>query len=94
MAGCNFFVIFAPSFSTIDNKLNVFHDINLHGADIRKYDLDINVDFKHFIVYRDMDLVNTKMHLVYKNQKGRVDTDLVIANGKMTVEQAVKEFGK
>ena len=69
-----------------NRELNVFHDINLHGADIRKYDLDINVDFKHFIVYRDMDLVNTKMHLVYKNQKGRVDTDLVIANGKMTVD--------
>lgn len=69
-----------------NRELNVFHDINLHGADIRKYDLDINVDFKHFIVYRDMDLVNTKMHLVYKNQKGRVDTDLIIANGKMTVD--------
>ena len=68
-----------------NRDLNVFHDMNLHGKDIRKFDLDVSVDLKHFIVYRDMDLVNTKINLTYKNQKGRIDADVGIAGGNMLV---------
>ena len=68
-----------------NRELNVFHDINLHGSDIRKFDLDANIDFKHLIVYRDLDLKNTKINLKYKNEKGRVDVSTVIANGVMRV---------
>jgi hypothetical protein len=68
-----------------NRELNVFHDINLHGADIRKFDLDVSVDFKHFIVYRDMDLKNTKIDLKYRNGKGRVDANVDIAGGVMRV---------
>ncbi len=68
-----------------DRELNVFHDINLHGSDIRKFDLDVSVDFKHLIVYRDMDLKNTKIDLKYKNGKGRVDANVDIAGGVMRV---------
>lgn len=68
-----------------DRELNVFHDINLHGSDIRKFDLDINVDLKHFIVYRDMDLINTKVNITYKNEKGRLDANLGMAGGQMEV---------
>lgn len=68
-----------------NRELNVFHDINLHGADIRKFDLDVDVSLKHFIVYRDMDLKNTGIHLVYKNDQGRVDADIGIAGGNMLV---------
>jgi len=68
-----------------NRELNVFHDINLHGSDIRKFDLDVKIDFKNFIVYRDMNLKNTKIDLTYKNEKGRVDAYMVIANGLMHV---------
>ena len=68
-----------------NRELNVFHDINLHGADIRKFDLDVNVDFKHLIVYRDMDLKDTKINLKYKNERGRIDTSTWIAGGLMLV---------
>ena len=68
-----------------NRELNVFHDINLHGVDIKKFDLDLNLDVKHFIVYRDMDLVNTKISLKYKNDKGRVDVETLIAGGPMRV---------
>lgn len=68
-----------------NRELNVFQDMNLHGADIRKFDLDVNVNLKHFIVYRDMDLVDTNIKLIYKNKKGRVDADVGIASGVMRV---------
>ncbi len=68
-----------------DRELNVFHDINLHGADIRKFDLDLDVNLKHLIVYRDMDLKNTNVKLIYKNKQGRVDASVGIAGGKMLV---------
>lgn len=68
-----------------DRDLNVFHDMNLHGADIKNFDLDVNVDLKHLIVYRDMDLKNTKINLSYKNQIGRVDANVGIADGTMRV---------
>lgn len=77
-------------------ELNVFHDINLHGADIRKYDLDLTVNFKKFIVYRDMDLKNTTVNLTYKNSVGRVDADVGIAGGNMLVggDFTIDEFGE
>ena len=68
-----------------DRELNVFHDMNLHGADIKKYNLDINLDLKHFIVYRNIDLKNTIVKISYKNQKGRVDANVGIAGGNMRV---------
>ncbi len=68
-----------------NRELNVFHDINLHGADIRKFDLDVNVDFKNLIVYRDMNLKNTKINIQYKNQQGRIDVSTNIAGGPMVV---------
>ncbi len=79
-----------------NRELNVFHDINLHGADIRKFDFDVSVDLKHFVVYRDMDLVNTKINVGYKNQKGRVDADVGIAGGKMIVgaDFTIREDGE
>lgn len=68
-----------------NRELNVFHDINLHGADIKNFDLNVNVDLKHLIVYRDMDLKNTKVSLEYKNDKGRIDATTTIADGLMRV---------
>ncbi len=68
-----------------NRELNVFHDINLHGADIKNFDLDVDINLKHFIVYRDMDLKNTSVHLVYQDGLGRVDADVGIAGGNMQV---------
>jgi len=68
-----------------NRELNVFHDINLHGVDIRKYDLDINVDLKHLVVYRDLDLKDTKLDLIYKNKQGEIDATTNIAGGVMRV---------
>ena len=68
-----------------NRELNVFHNMNLYGSEIKKFDLDVNLDLKHFVVYRDMDLQNTKIHVVYKNDKGRIDADVGIAGGNMQV---------
>lgn len=68
-----------------NRELNVFHDINLHGADIRNFDLDVTVDLKHLIVYRDMDLRDIKAVIKYKNDVGRVDVSTGIAGGIMVV---------
>ena len=68
-----------------NRELNVFHDINLHGADIRNFDLDIDFDLKHLIVYRDMDLRDIKAKIKYKNEIGRVDVSTGIAGGVMVV---------
>lgn len=78
-----------------NRELNVFHDMNLHGADIRKFDLDIDVNLKHLIVYRDMDLKNTSVKLVYKNERGRVDASIGIAGGNMLIgsDFTIDKFG-
>lgn len=68
-----------------NRELNVFHDMNLHGADIRNFDWDVNADLKHLIVYRDMDLMDTNIKITYKNTKGRVDANVGIAGGEMHV---------
>lgn len=65
-----------------DRELNVFKDIPLFGEFLYNMDAEVNVNLKHFIVYRRLDLANLDAKIRIKNHTGRVDASLVIGDGK------------
>lgn len=65
-----------------DRELNVFKDIPLFGEFLYNMDAEVNVNLKHFIVYRRLDLANLDAKIRIKNHAGRVDASLVIGDGK------------
>ena len=65
-----------------DRELNVFKDIPLFGEFLYNMDAEVDVNLKHFIVYRRLDLANLDAKIRIKNHTGRVDASLVIGDGK------------
>ena len=65
-----------------DRELNVFKDIPLFGEFLYNMDAEVDVNLKHFIVYRRLDLANLDAKIRIKNYTGRVDANLVIGDGK------------
>lgn len=65
-----------------DRELNVFKDIPLFGEFLYNMDAEVDVNLKHFIVYRRLDLANLDAKIRIKNHTGRVDANLVIGDGK------------
>jgi len=64
-----------------NRDLNVFHDMPLFGDVLYDADINLDVNLKHFIVYRSLDLVNTQAKIEVKNHKLRADAKLGIADG-------------
>jgi len=61
--------------------LNVFYDMPLFGDVMYNMDLEADVNIKHFVVYRSLDLTNTNLKLNVKDHKLRADAHVGIANG-------------
>lgn len=68
-----------------NRELNIFHDMPLFGEIAYGMNSDIDIDLKHFIVYRSLDLVNTKLKLNIKNHDVRVNASVGIADGNIKV---------
>lgn len=64
-----------------NRDLNVFHDMSLFGEFFYNADIDVDVNLKHFIVYRSLDLANTKAKIKVKNHELRTDAKIGIADG-------------
>ena len=64
-----------------NRDLNVFHDMPLFGQFLYGINADIETSLKHFVVYRDLDLVNTNIKLHVKNHALDVDAHVGIGNG-------------
>lgn len=66
-----------------DRELNVFHDMPLFGDVLYGMDADVEIDWKHFIVYRSLDLndMNVKLHL--KNHSFDIDAFVGIGGGRV-----------
>jgi len=78
-----------------NRDLNVFHDMPLGGKFFYETDMNLDIDLKHFIVYRSLDLSDLKLKANVKNHKLRADTKLNIANGvvKAVVDADIDEDG-
>lgn len=68
-----------------DRELNVFKDIPLFGEYLYNIDADIDVNLKHFIVYRSLDLADLKLKLKIKDHFARADASLVIGDGPVNL---------
>lgn len=66
-------------------ELNIFHDMPLGGKFLYDLNANIEIDLKHFIVYRSLDLSNMNVKLKIKDHKLNADVDLGIASGKVKV---------
>lgn len=78
-----------------NRDLNVFHDMPLGGKFFYETDMNLDIDLKHFIVYRSLDLSDLKLKANVKNHKLRADTKLNIANGaiKAVIDADIDEDG-
>lgn len=78
-----------------NRDLNVFHDMPLGGKFLYETDMNLDIDLKHFIVYRSLDLSDLKLKANVKNHKLRADTKLNIANGaiKAVIDADIDEDG-
>ena len=68
-----------------NRELNIFHDMPLFGEFLYGIDADLELDWKHFIVYRSLDLSKLKAKINIKNHKVHADVSLVIGEGNMNV---------
>ena len=68
-----------------NRELNIFHDMPLYGEILYGIDADIELDLKHFIVYRSLDLSGMKVNLDVKNHGLRIDGNLGIGAGNIKV---------
>jgi len=66
-----------------NRDLVVFKDMPLFGQFLYNADADIILNWKHFVVYRSLDLSNMNVKLKVNNHKARADIKLVIGDGKV-----------
>lgn len=65
--------------------LNAFKDIPLFGKELSQMNLQTNIKVKSLVVYRDLSLDNMDVNLRMKDSSGRLDIDLVFADGKFKI---------
>ena len=68
-----------------NRDLNVFHDMPLFGQFLYGIDANVEIDLKHFIVYRSLDLSNMNVKLRVNNHKLHANAKLKIADGDINV---------
>ena len=66
-----------------DRDLNIFQDMPLFGEYLYAADAEINLNLKHFIVYRSLDLSDLNAKIKIENKAARADVNLVIGGGKL-----------
>ncbi len=78
-----------------NRELNVFHDMPLFGEFLYDIDAEVDLNWKHFIVYRSLDLSKMDIKLNVKNHKLHVDGSLGIGAGdiKVKVDGTIDENG-
>ena len=68
-----------------NRELNIFHDMPLGGKFLYDIDADVEIDLKHFIVYRSLDLFDTNIKAHVKNHELRMDGNVGIGQGNIKV---------
>ncbi len=77
--------LYGNSEPVVERELNVFHDMNLFGKEIKQMNINLKTDIKHLIVYRDIDIQNVNVSINVKSGKGHVDANVGFANGDITI---------
>lgn len=77
--------LYGNSEPVVGRELNVFHDMNLFGKEIKQMNIKLKTDIKHLIVYRDIDIQNVNVHINLKDGAGRVDGNVGFANGDIKI---------
>lgn len=77
--------LYGNSEPVVGRELNVFHDMNLFGKEIKQMNINLKTDIKHLIVYRDIDIQNVNVHINLKDGAGRVDGNVGFANGDIKI---------
>ena len=68
-----------------NRDLNVFKDVPLFGNWLRDKTINLDVNLKHFVVYRDLDLSELKLVGRLKDNHARIDAELGIAGGNVDI---------
>ena len=68
-----------------NRDLNIFYDMPLFGQFLYGIDADVEINWKHFVVYRSLDLSNMNVILHVKNHKLQIDGSLGIADGNIKI---------
>lgn len=68
-----------------NRALNVFHDIPLFGEFFYDKTVKLGVGFDNFVVYKELNLKDTKVAVNVANAKGRIDVKSNVANGDINV---------
>lgn len=66
-----------------NRDLNIFKDMPLFGEFLYDADAEVNLNLKHFIVYRSLDLFDLNAKINIKNHIARVDANVGIGKGKV-----------
>lgn len=77
--------LYGNSEPVVGRELNVFHDMNLFGKEIKQMNIKLKTDIKHLIVYRDIDIQNVNVSINVTSGKGRVDANVGFANGDIKI---------
>ncbi len=68
-----------------NRELNIFHDMPLGGKFLYGVNADVEIDLKHFIVYRSLDLFDTNIKAHVQNHELRMDGNIGIGQGNIKV---------
>ncbi|MFQ6739274.1 MAG: AsmA family protein [Alphaproteobacteria bacterium] len=68
-----------------DRDLNVFHDMDLFGQELYKYNINLTADIKQLIVYRDINIRNVKLDLKSNRGNGMINSSVQFAGGDVLV---------
>lgn len=68
-----------------NRELNIFHDMPLGGKFLYDINADVEIDLKHLIVYRSLDLFDTNIKAHIKNHELRMDGNVGIGQGNIKV---------
>lgn len=62
-------------------KLNVFKDVPLYGDWLVNKNINLNIEFDKFVMYRDLDIRDLNLTLKVADNHARVDSELIFADG-------------
>lgn len=76
-------------------KLNVFKDVPLYGDWLVNKNINLNIEFDKFVMYRDLDIRDLNLTLKVADNHARVDSELIFADGgiEFGIDADIEEDG-
>ena len=76
-------------------KLNAFKDVPLYGDWLVNKNINLNIEFDKFVMYRDLDIRDLNLTLKVADNHARVDSELIFADGgiEFGIDADIEEDG-